>query len=108
MQNAYKWADAAQTVALRSSDGAFVPVGQPTSDSRALADYLRLGGVPDAADPAPVPTLADKLANSDALIFGLIDEVLKLLLTKGVVAIGDFSPSARAVIAARRKIIDGA
>lgn len=64
----YKYANADNTIVVRLSDGATIPLGQPTGDSRAVADYLASGGVIDAFTPAPVNPLAAILANGIQII----------------------------------------
>jgi hypothetical protein len=73
-----------ETTVIRLADGAYIPADPANTDYRNFLDWMKAGGTPQAADPAPAavkqPTVADLIAvlkTADPAFETKLDEVMK-------------------------------
>jgi hypothetical protein len=88
----------------RLGDGAFIPADPANADYQTYLQWVADGNRAADADPlapAVVETPADPTA---ALMAKVGDEVVGLLIAKGQLSIGEFSPEAQSILKERQAL----
>jgi hypothetical protein len=87
-------------LSVRRDDGACIPADPANHDYAEYLDWLAAGNKPDPADII-VQTDEQPVDATAPLMARVGDEVVALLIRKGLIALDELSPDAQAIIAER-------
>lgn len=100
---AYKLASI-QGFVICLDDGAVIPTNSSGYRANSYKEWLAADNVPQPADPIPAPTLSQKLSPTDYEMARASEDLIVLLISKGIITKADLSASIITNINARRAI----